>query len=658
MAEETTKKISTELDLDIESFTRKANQAADSAEDIQKQIDALKEKLSQMGATATKEGKKTENALNGMVAKFLGFRVVSSVIKSSWTNIVEMDTAVTSLNYTLGESSGIIQDFAKNYTNALSISEKAILSMGSTYATMLKNIVDSNSTIANVSTKIIQQIERITGATGRSTEEISNRYQQLIRGNLGAFRDLGIDTRREYLELTDTFKELANGRQWEELTQNERTQIALIETMTQVDATFGESADSLQGRLGKLEARTDNLKTSIGSLLAVATPLIDFMSTVATTAADGFQGLQMMGDGVTYVVVGGAAFVAFAPSIVKGLTSIFTGSVKAATGFMLLGTSILTFALIAASVFKKSQDSVSESTEGATDAIEDEIAATEKLEDARTGLMGIDEINTLRSSGSSTSIEGMGEEFSSDKSSEWIDSYLEGLGDLQAGLNDTTADLQKMEQTFNNVMLVVATLTGLVGILTLALRLLRAQQIKNTQAELAALEAQLAENTARTQGAAAAGQESAALGTNTTAQNVNTASTHKATAAEWLHNASLATKIGLVTLGIGALAIVGGAIALGVIMNQQASKNKMARGGVVNQATTATIGEGVYHEAVIPLGNSPEWNDTKQDLAEYLVENGGGGATRVDTVINLNGREIAKATSEDIHDDWKRRGWI
>lgn len=45
---------------------------------------------------------------------------------------------------------------------------------------------------------------------------------------------------------------------------------------------------------------------------------------------------------------------------------------------------------------------------------------------------------------------------------------------------------------------------------------------------------------------------------------------------------------------------------------------QLARGGVANSSTIAEIGEGRYSEAIVPLGNSPQFAEMKQDIASAV----------------------------------------
>ena len=75
----------------------------------------------------------------------------------------------------------------------------------------------------------------------------------------------------------------------------------------------------------------------------------------------------------------------------------------------------------------------------------------------------------------------------------------------------------------------------------------------------------------------------------------------------------------------------------------------LATGGVVSKPTYAMVGEGRYPEAVIPLGDSPQFAEMKSEIARAVVQ----GITYagqydsnkpIEVVVNIDSREIARAT--------------
>lgn len=161
---------------------------------------------------------------------------------------------------------------------------------------------------------------------------------------------------------------------------------------------------------------------------------------------------------------------------------------------------------------------------------------------------------------------------------------------------------------------------------------------------------------------------------NTSAALANVAASIKAkvvslalAAAIWWETAAWWQKAIAVIAAAGALALVVGGIVIAATSAASAQSQKtmnsgkkgvpaMAKGGVVSAPTLALIGEGRYREAVVPLGNSPQFKSMKDDIANEVLQKIGptpnrfGQPTRQPTpvILNLNGREIARALLPDL----------
>ena len=73
----------------------------------------------------------------------------------------------------------------------------------------------------------------------------------------------------------------------------------------------------------------------------------------------------------------------------------------------------------------------------------------------------------------------------------------------------------------------------------------------------------------------------------------------------------------------------------------------LANGGVVSKPTYAMVGEGRYPEAVVPLGDSPQFARMKAEIAGAVMSglsNYGGRGDPIEVVVNIDSREIARAT--------------
>ena len=87
---------------------------------------------------------------------------------------------------------------------------------------------------------------------------------------------------------------------------------------------------------------------------------------------------------------------------------------------------------------------------------------------------------------------------------------------------------------------------------------------------------------------------------------------------------------------------------------QASATPQLANGGVTTGPTFALIGEGNYNEAVIPLGNSPQFATMKGEIADevarklsqtpYSTSRG----SQANVILQINGRELARALLPDL----------
>lgn len=133
------------------------------------------------------------------------------------------------------------------------------------------------------------------------------------------------------------------------------------------------------------------------------------------------------------------------------------------------------------------------------------------------------------------------------------------------------------------------------------------------------------------------------------------------TAAWWQKAIAIIAAAGalaLVVAGVVAAATAAAANTAKSTTAQNLTPGKAAKGGVANVPTLTWIGEGRYSEAVVPLGNSPQFTSMKEDIADrvygkmsqapyapYGQQSRGNSAT---VVLNINGRELARALLPDL----------
>lgn len=80
----------------------------------------------------------------------------------------------------------------------------------------------------------------------------------------------------------------------------------------------------------------------------------------------------------------------------------------------------------------------------------------------------------------------------------------------------------------------------------------------------------------------------------------------------------------------------------------------MATGGVVSAPTVALVGEGQYPEAVVPLGQSPQFQSMKEGIASEVVSMMGGSRSGTSSdrpvILNIDGKTLARALWPNLMD--------
>lgn len=85
---------------------------------------------------------------------------------------------------------------------------------------------------------------------------------------------------------------------------------------------------------------------------------------------------------------------------------------------------------------------------------------------------------------------------------------------------------------------------------------------------------------------------------------------------------------------------------------------KLATGAVATGPTVAQIGEGRYSEAVIPLGQSPQFADMKKDIANMVVAAVGasGGSQNIEVTVKIKEETLAKYAISGINKMQRQAG--
>lgn len=270
------------LSVDVANFERNMQRATQTVDRIQSRIKSLSNTLDTISKGLGKVGK---TMTTYVTAPLMGLGTIAT--RTSMT----YESSLNQINRTLGESSSIIKDFAKNNGLAFNMSEKAAIKYGATYSNLLSSFISEQKDNAKLTEALLRQSAVISSWTGKSIEETMERIQSGLLGNTEAIDNLGINVNVAMIKSTEAFKKFANGKSWEQLDYKTQQQIRLFSILEQSVDKYGTTVNKTKfDNFNKLRAQLENIAVQIGDVLV---PIIsEFINKYIMPAVNAFKNMD------------------------------------------------------------------------------------------------------------------------------------------------------------------------------------------------------------------------------------------------------------------------------------------------------------------------------------------------------------------------------
>lgn len=303
------------------------------------------------------------SSIMGKVAGIFAAIKIGELIKDSVEDAMSVESSIENINRTMQGSAKAFGDWVKSQSQAYGMSIQEGYKYGSTYSNLISSFQSNTKEIANSTQELMKATSIIASKTGRTFEDTAERIRSGMLGSTEAIEDLGVYTQVSMLQSTEAFKQLANGKSWQQLNFQTQQQIRLAAILEQTYARYGNTlADTTQTRHNQFIASLKNVQLTLGQAFlpiynAILPPLTTFMNALSK-----------------------------AISIIAQFTTALFGKPKAA---------------------QQQTESIASQTSavsGLGDSLDDTTDSANNAKKAIKSLAGFDEINTLnQSSGSSGS---------------------------------------------------------------------------------------------------------------------------------------------------------------------------------------------------------------------------------------------------------------
>ena len=352
--------------------------------------------------------------------------------KGALTMAGQFEASTQTLEYTLGKSKKIVDDFVGHNAMSLGMAEQDAYKFANVYSNLITTMTDDQSINATMTNKLLQASAVIMTKTGRTFYDVADRIRSGLLGNTEAIEDLGVNVNVALLETTDAFKQIAGDKSWDTLTFKEQQQVRLLGILEQTSKKYGEEVgENLSLELSKTSAMFQNVKTEASKFLAVGLePIVEGLKNTLESITVFVKYLNTLDDGTKKTITNFLVFVAVVPTVglvfsllMKAINSylLFTNLASASTvaftksmlglvGSVFLLITGITMLAYAFGIFGNSNKNIkktTDSTETASKAINNLSTsqnanaksakkASEANKELADNLQGFDEINKLQ----------------------------------------------------------------------------------------------------------------------------------------------------------------------------------------------------------------------------------------------------------------------
>lgn len=196
---------------------------------------------------------------------------------------LEVSAAMNQIRRTMGESSQSFLKWANNGAIAYNIAKGDAIKYGAVYSNLFSNFIKDNEQLTGYTVKMLETSSIIASATGRTMDDVMNRIRSGMLGSTEAIEDLGINVNVAMLEATDSFRQFANGRTWDQLDFNTQQAIRMMAILEQASKKYGNSL--MQGPTTSLAYFVALLKNSALNIGNAFLPVLNAIMPALNTFA-------------------------------------------------------------------------------------------------------------------------------------------------------------------------------------------------------------------------------------------------------------------------------------------------------------------------------------------------------------------------------------
>lgn len=201
----------------------------------------------------------------GMIKAAIGTIAIGTLVKESTTAAMSVESSIAQISRIMQDNASVFNSWAQVQSSAFGMAREDAYKYGAVYGNLVSGFEKDTSKINTYTTQLLQASAVTASATGRTVDDVMERIRSGILGNTESIEDLGVYANVSMIETTNAFKELANGKSWEQLDYNTQQQIRVMSILEQVTQKYGDTlANTTVTKQNQFIATLKNIRLNIG----------------------------------------------------------------------------------------------------------------------------------------------------------------------------------------------------------------------------------------------------------------------------------------------------------------------------------------------------------------------------------------------------------
>ena len=232
------------------------------------------------GRNVTGSLKEIQGKIAGLTAVLGGGLLLGSSIQDA----MRYEALMTTLGETLGESRKQFEQWQKDTGTAMGFSMLQGAELANMLSLNFKSIATDTADLTDKTTKMMELAAVISNKRGMAMTEVSDRIRSAMNQEADGAQELGVDVRIAAIKAGESYRMMADGAPWDQLSENMRKTILYHHIFEQVSKNLGLTMqDTTAQRMAVFTASLANVRLALGQAFL---PILHVVLPILTTLAN------------------------------------------------------------------------------------------------------------------------------------------------------------------------------------------------------------------------------------------------------------------------------------------------------------------------------------------------------------------------------------